>query len=516
MTFTRRGPSGGVPPTKIARFAERFVLAARQFVAGQAESTLVLSALLAFAALWMLYDTLSTATVDAHWDNSEASLWAEHFAFGYKHPPMTAWLFALWFSVFPRQAWAAHLLNVTVITAGLGVTWRLLRNHLDRNRALFGLAALFLIPLYDIKTEVFNANIVMIPFWAAALLFYLRARRGLGIFDSLLTGACASLTVLGKYWAFFLIAGMAVAAVTGAGTRRFWRSSAPYVMAAGAAIVVAPHIIWFVIERGGANYIFLRDTMTTTESFGAVAVRSGYYLLGAAAYAIGPLILLAALRPSRSALADITWPSDIDRQQALVLFVVPLVLPALVNLAMPYRLTPDWTFPNWALLPIVLYGGRALAVDENAVAGAGLVALAATVVALVASPFVAFQRPRSDEESFRQHFQEVAELGEHLAGKPVALYWGSPQMIAGLPFYWPAAKPLTGDPLSAEGRVRIAASGLLIVCLDGDASCRKTATAFAGAGARSTGVTLTRSFLGFSAPPMSFTLTAVPGELSAQ
>ena len=80
----------------------------------------------------------------------------------------------------PRQDWAADLLNVAVVAVGLAITWRLLRDHLDKNRALFGLAALVLIPFYDIKSAILNANTVQIPFWAAALLFYLRARRGLG------------------------------------------------------------------------------------------------------------------------------------------------------------------------------------------------------------------------------------------------------------------------------------------------------------------------------------------------
>ena len=112
-----------------------------------------------------------------------------------------------------------------------------MRDHLDKNRALLGLFALALIPLYEVKAEVLNANTVMMPFWAATLLFYLRARRGLGSADALLAGAFASLTMLGKYWAVFLFAGMAVAALVGPGTRRFWRSPAPYLMAAGAAIV---------------------------------------------------------------------------------------------------------------------------------------------------------------------------------------------------------------------------------------------------------------------------------------
>ena len=60
-----------------------------------------------------------------------------------------------------------------------------MRDHLDRDRSLFGLAALILVPLYTFKAAELNANTVMMPFWAAALLFYLRARRGLDVWDSL-------------------------------------------------------------------------------------------------------------------------------------------------------------------------------------------------------------------------------------------------------------------------------------------------------------------------------------------
>jgi 4-amino-4-deoxy-L-arabinose transferase-like glycosyltransferase len=454
------------------------------------------------------------ASVDAHPDISEATLWAQNFAFGYKHPPMTAWLFALWFAVFPHQDWAADLLNVTVVTAGLAVTWRLLRDHLDKNRALLGLIALVLIPLYDIKTAILNANTVMIPFWAAALLFYLRARRGLGVVDAFLAGAFASVTVLGKYWALFLVAGMAVAAVAGAGTRRFWRSPAPYVMAVGAMIVIAPHVWWFVSERGGTSYAFVRDTVVISQSFGAALTRSGHYLISAAAYAIVPLIFLVALRPSRTALAEMAWPAEEDRQQALLLFIIPLVLPALVNLAVPYRLTADWTYPNWALLPVVLYGSRRIAVDERAVVHAGLIALAVTLAAIIASPVVAYARLTRSQDQYRAHFQQVAELGQRLAGAPVQLFWGSPAITSGLPFYLPAARPLSADPLSAEGRAATSVRGLLVVCLSTDAPCRKIGEVLADAGGRTTSATFTRSFLGLSGRPMSFRITVVPPALT--
>jgi hypothetical protein len=51
---------------------------------------------------------------------------------------------------------AVDLLNVTSLAVALAITWRLLRDHLDKNRALLGLLALLLIPLYDVKAEVFN------------------------------------------------------------------------------------------------------------------------------------------------------------------------------------------------------------------------------------------------------------------------------------------------------------------------------------------------------------------------
>ena len=134
-----------------------------------------------------------------------------------------------------------HLLTLTIVAITLAITWRLLRDHLDKNRALFGLAALFLVPLYNYKAPELDANTAMMPFWAAALLFYLRARRSLSALDAVLAGASAGLVLLGKYWGVYLFAGMAVASFVGAGTRRFWRSPAPYVMAAAAAIVIAPH-----------------------------------------------------------------------------------------------------------------------------------------------------------------------------------------------------------------------------------------------------------------------------------
>ncbi|HTZ00957.1 MAG TPA: glycosyltransferase family 39 protein [Xanthobacteraceae bacterium] len=509
MTVTQPNPTEAGLST---RGGPRWLEAARRAVESGREGRIVAAVLAAFVIVWLAFHTVSLWPVDLRNDAAEAALWAQHFAFGYKHPPMTAWLFMAWFAVFPRADWAMHLNAVLLSAITLLLAWRTARDQLDKNKALLGLAALILIPLYTFKTAELNASTAMLPFWAAALLFYLRARRGHGTVDSLLAGACASASMLGKYWTVYLLAGMAVAAFGGPGTRRFWGSRAPYLMAAAAIVVIAPHLYWYATHAGGADYAFLRQSVMTTDSLGTALERSIRYLLGTIAYAAGPLVLLALLRPSKAALADTLWPAEEERRQALILFAVPLVLPALVNLVSPYRLTADWSLPNWTLLPIVLYGSRKLAVDAYAAAVAGLLALAVSLGFLAASPIIAAAHLRAGLDSNRPTSQELARAARTLTGKPVALYWGSPDVTGNLPFYVPGADPLMGDPISARNRADVIRRGLLIACLDADAACRKTQSAVAAQpGVKAAGLTVTRTFLGLSGPPVAMHITALPG-----
>jgi len=489
-------------------FFGRLSHATERFIDETSEHLIVLLILIGFVVLWMIFWTVSTAPLDIHIDADEAFIWARHFAFGYKHPPVTAWVFALWFAVFPQQKWAVDLLIVVSDAVALAITWRLLRDHLDKNRALLGLIALILVPLYTVKAEVLNANTVMMPFWSATLLFYLRARRGLGVLDSFLAGVFASLTMLGKYWAVFLFAGMAVAAVSRPGARRFWRSPAPYVMAAGAIIFIAPHVWWLVNERGGGAIQFA-ESVATAGPFGDTLMKTVSYLVGAVMYIAAPLIFLVGLRPSKAALADIAWPGDDDRRQALLLLIVPLVLPALVNLVIPYRITPDWTFPNWAPLPVVLYGSFYLAIDIRATARAGLAGLAIVLAIVLASPVIACIRIMSGPDQFRPHFRQAADLATQMSAQPVRLYWGSDGIVGGMQAYLPQARYLP-LPLSPEGRAALRAKGLVIVCLTGDLSCREVAETMTTPGAVTTAAALTRSFLGISGPPLNVQIVVLP------
>ncbi len=486
----------------------RLMQASADFVRQSSGARLLGVTLTAYAVLWLLYFSVSHATVDIHFDVSEASVWARTFSLGYKHPPMMAWIFRAWLAVFPRTDWAAYLLAVANLAATLAITWMILRDHLDKERALVGMTALILVPFYTFLASRFNANTVMMPFWAATVLFYLRARRNVRWTDAVLAGVFAGLTFLGKYWGVYLIAGIAVASFAGDDLKRFWRSGAPFLMAAAALVVLAPHIHWLLTEHNHPAESYMTTSVMVSASFGSALKTSAFYLGGVISYVVMPLTFFAVLKPDRAAWRDTIWPADPGRRQALLLLVVPLILPALVNLAWPHRLTPVWAFPNWALLPVVLFGSPRLSVPAVAAARACITALVVSLLAVVASPLVAHAHLNSRRIAHNAHYRQIAAEIAHLANSPAVLIGGSEGVVQGLFYYLPAAWPMDSPPNDRDVKLSIAARAM--VCIEGDASCRAAADSLAGSSGGVSDVTFAKTFLGYRSPPQTYRIAVAP------
>jgi hypothetical protein len=317
------------------------------------------------------------------------------------------------------------------------------------------------------------------------VLFYLRARRNARWTDVVLAGVFAGLTFLGKYWGVYLIAGIAVASLAGEDVRRFWRSGAPFLMAAAALAVLAPHIHWLLTKHDHATENFMATSVMVSASFASSLKTSAFYLGGIIGYVVMPLIFFVMLKPDRAAWRDTIWPTDPGRRQALLLLVVPLALPAVVNLAWPHRLTPVWAFPNWALLPVVLFGSPRLSVTAIAATRACVVALAVSLYA---------------------HYRQIAAEIVHLANSPAVLIGGSEDVVQGLFYYLPAAWPMNNS--SPDGGTIVARA---VVCIDGDVACRVAAGALARQPQSSVSdVTFAKTFFGYSSPPLTYRIVVAP------
>src|SRR5258706_8166502 len=55
--------------------------------------------------VWTYFGTATHGVI--HHDMAEAWAWGQEFELGYsKHPPLFAWVTALWFKLLPRENWA--------------------------------------------------------------------------------------------------------------------------------------------------------------------------------------------------------------------------------------------------------------------------------------------------------------------------------------------------------------------------------------------------------------------------
>ena len=478
---------------------------------------------LAFALVYALFGTVALASRDVHFDLGELIAWAREPALGYHHPPLSVWIAQAWFALFPLTDWAAYLLGASASAAALWIAWRLFSEWLDGEKRVAALALLTLIPFYAFHALIFNANVAMLPFWAAASLLFLRSYIRRDPIQAALAGAAAAGAMLCKYWSVYLIAGLALAALFDRRRGAYFRSAAPWISIAVGLLVLAPHLIWLV-AGGASTLVFALQTVTGA---GAARLKSLSYVADAAAYAAAPLIAFAALRPSRAAIMDTVLPVDPDRRLAALAWLIPLILPALVNLIVPGRLTAVWTIPNWTLFPLVLLGSPLILVTRAFVVRLVAVALAVPVLALVAAPGVALVTHYTGAPGYQPHYRLLAGAVESFwrsqTQRPLKLIGGEHRLAHGIVFYLPDRPTALADHLVDAGggrteisladasAARIARDGIVFVCPVRESYCvsalDRAAQALSGMREE---VELARSFLGILGRPERYVMFVAP------
>jgi len=298
------------------------------------------------------------------------------------------------------------------------------------------------------------------------------------------------------------------------GRRRFLRSAVPWVAAGAGLLVLGPHLAW-IASGGSSTFAFAQDTLGTDAS--AVS-KSVSYLMGVVAYVAVPIVIVALLRPSRSAIRDILWPEAPERQLMILILVIALVLPAVVNLARPVRLTPIWTIPDWTLLPVVLLGSPLITVSREAAVRILAAAVALPIVAVLAAPVIAVtihHLGRADQAArYRLTADAITDTWRSATTQPLRLVGGEHESLNGLAFYLADAAPLmVFNSHSAPwiARERIATQGIALVCPVEQKSCIDEIDRIDQARtAIRREVELARSYLGIRGRTVRYLIAAVP------
>ncbi|MFQ5799710.1 MAG: glycosyltransferase family 39 protein [Bacteroidota bacterium] len=176
---------------------------------------------------------------------AENFVWGQEWQLGYyKHPPLFAWITALWFKVFPNVDWAYFLLSQVNVIIGLAAIWFLVKIFLSDRHALIAVILLELVPFYTFLSIKFNSHSIMLSLWPLTTLFFCHAYATRRRVPSLLFGIFAALAILSMYYSFCLLAALFLISILRNERRQYYTSFSPYVSVIVLFVVLVPHLFW--------------------------------------------------------------------------------------------------------------------------------------------------------------------------------------------------------------------------------------------------------------------------------
>jgi hypothetical protein len=475
--------------------------------------------LLSYAAVWGLYGAIAKSSQDLHFDMGEVvALSRENLIGTPKHPPLGSWLVRLWFGVFPLTDWSYYLFAILIATVGLWIAWKLSAQYLDGEKRVVGLALLTLVPFFNFHALKFNANTVLIPFWAATTWWFLRSFETRNLGYAALAGLAAATAMLGKYWTIFLLAGLVIAALADPRRGAYFRSGAPWLTIAFGGMALLPHAVWLAVnDFPPMQYAFASHAIAT---YGAALESGVFYVAGALGYLAAPIVLLVLLaRPSRAAIADMLWPRQPARRIALIAFALPIVLPAFAAVAAKSGTTPLWTMSAMTLAPVVLLSSPRLTLSRAVAVRILALAVALPLVMTAASPLIAIAIHRrgvpNDATHYRLLAAEIDKAWRETSDRPLRLVGSNTSLVNGVLFYLPS-RPSTYDMMEPAqtpwvDEARIAREGIALACRADDPLCNIIADRLASRFSlgKRTEVELSRSYFGFADPAVRYRIVTV-------
>jgi hypothetical protein len=471
-----------------------------------------------YAAIWTLYAVIAKGSQDIHFDMGEMVSWSHEVGLGTpKHPPLAAWLVRAWFDVMPAATWAYYLFAVVLATIALWIAWHVAGRYLPPDKRVVGIVLLSLVPFYNFLALKFNANTVLIPFWAVTTWWFLRSLETRRAGWAALAGAAAAAAMMGKYWSIYLLAGLVVAAFADGRRGEYFRSPAPWLTVAVGAVLLAPHLVWvFTHDFEPLRYAFGSHPV----SYGAAV---GYALLffgGVPAYIAAPIVLnLIATRPTMVAIGDSIWPPPGERRTAVIALAAPLVLAALGSILIKIRIAAIWTMSGMTLLPVVLLSSPLIAVSRTAALRLLALAILYSAAMVAAAPGIALIVHHEGVPNYATHYHLIAEAAQRAwsarTDKPLRIVGSYSAIVNGMIFYF-ENQPSTLDiidpaqtPWVDDGRIK--RDGAVIVCPVPEEQCLGAMSGYAGryANAQTEDVSLARRYFGALDKPVQYRILII-------
>lgn len=347
------------PLTTAPRWADLLGVRARTLP----PATQLLLLLAAHVLLWTWVGVASRSNFDSPGDMVEAYVWSQGWQWGYyKHPPLSAWVTGLWFSVVPESHAGYSLLAAVNSAVGLAGLALLAREFLPRHWVLLCVAAAALTPGVTTLAMRFNANAILISSWPWAMALFVRMMQRGRTADAMLCGLVCALAMLGKYYSGVMLVTLVACALLLPSWRQRLLTAAPWAALLVFVICMAPHTAWLLAqEHGPLQYA---QAAAVKESHGQSLMRAFSFALSMWVFPLlafftfwftlsGPRRALACWQALTSALRPRLEP-------LWLLGVAPIVATMIATVATGARTASVWGFPITAGV-VLLAASRARA-----------------------------------------------------------------------------------------------------------------------------------------------------------
>ncbi len=470
--------------------------------------------------VWTVYSSVTRANLDKWGDMAENFVWGQEWQLGYyKHPPLFAWITALWFKVFPNVDWAYFLLSQVNVIIGLASIWFLVKIFLSDRHALIAVILLELVPFYTFLSIKFNSHSIMLSLWPLTTLFFCYAYAKRRAVPSVLFGFFAALAILSMYYSLCLLAALFLISILRNERRQYYTSFSPYVSVIVMLVVLAPHLFWlFNVDFLPVHYAtghIVSDPSRIVTNTAKFAVAQLLYLLPLALAFVAIVGVRAIRRPQQL---------NLNGSKRVTIFGIsffPFLLTIGGALVLQVELSSVWALPLWFFIGASLLTFLGIDLITAQVRRGVAIIFAFQLFMLSVSPFVALGMDLSQNRAWTSPRKELAahvsDMWHQRFEKPLRIVAGSKPYADSITFYSADHPSLfinfdfrVSPWISAE---RLRTEGLAIVCLQVDQRClAEIDEQFRGRGERITVQIKSRRSI-FSEPdPVEFVIVLIRPE----
>jgi 4-amino-4-deoxy-L-arabinose transferase-like glycosyltransferase len=290
-------------------------------------------------------------------DLIEALTYGREWQLGYdKLPPLPWWLVEVTRVLFGPDLFYYALAQAAVVAAFIAV-WALARPLVGAAGALAALLILDGLHYLHYTAAKFNHDVIQLPFWALAGLCYWAAVRRGRMIHWIVLGLALGLALWAKYFVIVLAVPLALFLLIDHDARRVLATPGPYVAAAVALVVAAPHLLW-LLHNDFLPFRYAEARAVPSRGLFDHLWHPVQFAVGQIAFMLPALLIAAPLiRPRAGSAAPAA--DAFDRRIVTLLAFGPAATVIALSFITGRGTVAMWGYPLWLFLGlwIVLQAG---------------------------------------------------------------------------------------------------------------------------------------------------------------